>query len=354
MVTDVSLSNITDLSAGQIELLEAVGVDRLTALAKSAPGPLLTELKRANLMLGLVANLPSEEEVRRWVTEARDKAGHRLAATVSSAKPVQVGGRNVTQSLPEAIPISPRSLMERGITLVDVPVLREIDWDLDGEGNLPLEPVISSAVAAEKEAVSKSEEEAPAPQSFVSRGSQLTARPTRKDPLVVKRATDNVKVSADAKPEIKPLQGKGRQLVNAPRPETNKGREPHSRSYIRGVLHPRPWHVRSGALVSLLALPMIPLTFVGLGLMAAFPEKWMLFLPIPILAVVAGLLYLIVATKPRCRICGQPMFVPKRCFRHVKAHRFPLIGYIIPTALHMLTFKWFRCIFCGTAVRLKE
>ena len=40
--------------------------------------------------------------------------------------------------------------------------------------------------------------------------------------------------------------------------------------------------------------------------------------------------------------------------KHIKAHRFPGMGYVVPLCFHMLTFGWFRCSSCGTPVRLKK
>jgi hypothetical protein len=74
-----------------------------------------------------------------------------------------------------------------------------------------------------------------------------------------------------------------------------------------------------------------------------------LFLPVP------GAAYLIWAVGDgRCRICNQLLFVPRRVNKNSKAHHAPLLGYIVPTALHLLVFRWFRCTYCGTAVRVKE
>jgi hypothetical protein len=66
------------------------------------------------------------------------------------------------------------------------------------------------------------------------------------------------------------------------------------------------------------------------------------------------LLYFLVSFHASCRVCGQKCFVPRECLKNKKAHHLPVLGYILPTALHMLVFRWFRCAHCGTPIRLKE
>jgi hypothetical protein len=46
--------------------------------------------------------------------------------------------------------------------------------------------------------------------------------------------------------------------------------------------------------------------------------------------------------------------VPKHCLKNRKAHHLPLLGHIGAVALHVMTFKWFNCTFCGTAIRIKK
>lgn len=134
--------------------------------------------------------------------------------------------------------------------------------------------------------------------------------------------------------------------------ELNAGKKLHSRNYIRGVLHPQPVRVWFGALISVVTLMLLPATFVAGGLMLAKYSLW--FAVIPAAFLLFGILYFIYARGIKCRICGQPLFSPKACHRHPKAHRIPILGYILPTSIHMLFFHWFRCMYCGTSVRMKE
>jgi hypothetical protein len=150
-------------------------------------------------------------------------------------------------------------------------------------------------------------------------------------------------------------------LICSPRKKTNKGRQPGTRRYIRGVLHTRPFSVISGAVVTLLVIIALPCSL-GAGallfLSAELPDyfgwvpSWLLAAPIalPIL----GICYLIWGVNGSCRVCGQKLFVHRPHIKSPKAHRISGLGYILPLCIHVLVFCWFRCTHCGTSIRLKE
>jgi hypothetical protein len=150
-------------------------------------------------------------------------------------------------------------------------------------------------------------------------------------------------------------------LIRAPRVETNKGKDPNSRRYIRGVLHSHPFSLAVGAMVTLLLGVLLPVAIVSAGLLLLSREvplhfswvpQW--FLAFPLALPLVGVSYLIWGLNGSCRICGQRQFVPRMCLKNSKAHHIPGLGYIVPVALHMLFFRWFRCTYCGTPVRLKK
>jgi len=124
------------------------------------------------------------------------------------------------------------------------------------------------------------------------------------------------------------------------------------RSQIRGVSHPQPLKMKFGAFVTLVLLLLFPVSAVLLGSILLGAPIWVLYGLVA--SAVVFLVYLTQFSSCRCRVCGQSQFAPKKCRRHVKAHYVQGLGYIIPTALHMLLFSWFRCIFCGTSIRLKN
>ena len=143
--------------------------------------------------------------------------------------------------------------------------------------------------------------------------------------------------------------------------ETNKGRSPRSRTYIRGVLHSHPVGLSIGAVLTLALGIMLPLAIASAGLLllsGEWPErfgwvpKWLLAFPLSL--PLFGIAYVIFAMRGSCRICGQKLFVPRLCLKNSKAHHVRGLGYIVPVSLHMLLFRWFRCTYCGTPVRLKK
>lgn len=150
-------------------------------------------------------------------------------------------------------------------------------------------------------------------------------------------------------------------VLRAALPETNRGVNPESRRYIRGVLHTHPQTLWWGAVFTLLCHLLIPAgIFAAFALLAKdqgqslfrWVPHWFLFIPVSVFVV--GLLYLTVSYSCSCRICGQKCFVPRNCLKNRKAHHIPILGYIFAVALHMLIFRWFRCTYCGTPVRLKQ
>lgn len=65
-------------------------------------------------------------------------------------------------------------------------------------------------------------------------------------------------------------------------------------------------------------------------------------------------IYLGLRKRSRCSVCGIQIFsfgLKEINYNH-KAHHIVLLGHNIPTALHVLLFKWFRCPACGTSQRI--
>lgn len=147
----------------------------------------------------------------------------------------------------------------------------------------------------------------------------------------------------------------------AGRPSRRKQRirsqgEDLSRWVVRGVVHPRPVHVWLGALVSVvwrLALVTGVAGFLYLLIQVKNPSAYR----VEVIAgfavlVVLGLIQLHFASRSRCRICSCNLFYSKNCHKNRKAHHIPGFGYVGSLALHLLLFRWFRCMYCGTAIRL--
>lgn len=150
-------------------------------------------------------------------------------------------------------------------------------------------------------------------------------------------------------------------LLRAPRPETNAGRKPGSKFYIRGVLHDRPYVVWFGGVFLILLQICIPLSVIAAPLLILSDQmpadfdwvpSWIIAFPVAL--PVLGILYALIGTRAKCRVCAQRMYVPKQCLKNKKAHHLPLFGYIGAVAMHVVTFRWYNCTFCGTSIRIKK
>jgi hypothetical protein len=413
------LIHIEGIGSDEVELLEATGWTDPHALAKANPELLVKEITAANEMLRIVARTPERHTVEHWISSAarfldptvpkkRRTRGRAVVADDASAKPARRGGRksakvavpdmpvveaapvevpaaavdsgeaalealtgpvnfeaepDVIEMLsvaPFALPIPARTLAEKGIAPSEIPVaplLNRALGDLDvrvtverpRRKDLPAAPGDGRRAGA-----AAAVQVADLGFSFGRRGfdpSKIrTIEDAQGDAPLVRVAT------AKAGPEDERLT-----LLRSPRPETNAGRDPKSRFYIRGVLHDRPFVVWFGGLFVVLLQLCIPLAVIAAPLLILsdqVPEKfswvpgWVIAFPIalPLLA----LLYGLVGARAKCRVCAQRMYVPKHCLKNRKAHHLPLLGHIGAVALHVMVFKWFNCTFCGTSIRIKK
>lgn len=130
-----------------------------------------------------------------------------------------------------------------------------------------------------------------------------------------------------------------------------------ARSVERGVPYPQPGKLVYVSLLVLLnkftllsAIIILPLslflqsTLFGLTVV----------LPVMIVFFVVGTLHFLATHRTRCRVCSCHFFRIRRCDKHRLSHFLPLIGYTFAAALHLILYKWMRCMYCGTAIRLKQ
>jgi len=90
---------------------------------------------------------------------------------------------------------------------------------------------------------------------------------------------------------------------------------------------------------------------VVMPLLTLLDKEMFFWAPYTILLLFVGvLIYFMFTGKASCPICNQKQFAPKNCLKHRDAHKLPVIGYMLPTALHAIYYRWFKCIFCGTSV----
>ena len=351
----LELKKIEGISETSLQLLEASGIDRLAILAALDVDYLVAELKLANETISLVKRVPSNAVVLRWITQAAAIVGVEPADdTLPEIEPAVNFEANpeVAEMLaraPCAIPLPAKIMMGKGLQVSDVPagiILNRYSGDLDVRIGSTKPPKLDLPIRRQSsnfETISKSS----ARVTFVANPAQ-PANP-------IKEKGNRIPGSKSGHEEDRVA------LIRTPRVETNLGKNPESRQYIRGVLHPHPWHLRVGAVFTLLLLVNLPLAVVSAFLLLASDQKpenfawvpqWWLAFPIALLF--TGLGYLLWGLTGKCRICNQKLFVSKSAFKHIKAHRITGMGFVVPLCLHLLAFKWFRCSSCGTPVRLKK
>jgi hypothetical protein len=158
----------------------------------------------------------------------------------------------------------------------------------------------------------------------------------------------------DGKFRVEPLQRIPGQNIAppTPRPKFMDGELP--RSVERGLTHPQPLLIRTTA-VLLMICQLLLLATIIVGPIKAIEgrEAFIQVAWIPITFFAVGLVYLLMARKCRCRVCSCHFFFVKRCFKHRNAHKLRFLGYAGSAALHVILFRWMRCMYCGTAIRMR-
>jgi hypothetical protein len=322
------------ISGDSAQLLCAVGVESFLALSQSDPASLLEEIEHANSHLGLVEHLPNLDQLVTWIEEARNRLDEAESTAVTRLDEVI---ELIPISVVKAFPVSKESILKNKIEVGDVPVMDEFlegrDLYVEEVRNIDSEP--SEIKATVREISSKR-------------------------PSLTNSSKEDIKesISGSERSEVAPLErNKAFDLRKMATPELNAGRTMHSRAYIRGVLHPQPVRVKFGAFLSLLTIVLLPFSLIAGIALLFFNDAHELVIwsaAVPVASVVLGLMYLMFARPVKCRVCGQAIFEAKSCRRNPQGHHIPLFGYILPTSLQLLIFHWFRCMYCGTSVRLKE
>ena len=377
-------SNIPGIAPSSVELLEAVGYDDVAALLTSDHEVLHTELVKANRLLQLADEDPTAEQVVEWIYYSADLLGKPLPESIAGLVvlpgedaskgepqeeqpaqedkvPVDVvddGPRPVNyETSPEvqamlagspfALPMPARLLMENQVSVSQIPagiMLNYYVGDLDVRVNqsAPQAPDpgslgYSSQVFHEQKGhgLDVSRVKTAAEQQQLAQGPPAMRAPSPEDDRI--------------------------SLIRTTRDETNKGRNPESRWFIRGVLHTNPISMYLGAFATLCITILMPASVIAAALLILSSEmaeqfdwvpSWLVWIPAALF--VDGMLYLFFGAGARCRVCNQKLFIHRPHLKNSKAHRFPGLGFVVPLCLHILVFRWFRCTHCGTSIRLKE
>ena len=345
------LLTIPGLDSSSLELLEAAGLRCLKDLALADRDSLVRELERAHRVLKLEGTAPESDALGNWIVWAREQTGLMIeddaVSVLDHEKDIRV--QAMLRSSPLAIPLPDTMLTERNLGFDDIPdglLLNAYPGKLDVRTDKRIPRARGGA------------------DDFAAHVHVMDTPYQSRLDIDVSRLK-SMKDAGSRKLRVHAVPGGGRSphadLVRAPRPETNEGRDPRSRRYVRGVLHPYPLGLYIGAILTLVMVVFTPMAVAVAFLLLLSRElpdmfywvdrTWLAFpLALPVLA----LAWLFWGFSGKCRICNQKLFIHRPHRKNAKAHYLPLIGYVIPLCVHMIVFHWFRCSHCGTPVRLKK
>lgn len=169
----------------------------------------------------------------------------------------------------------------------------------------------------------------------------------------------------EGKIRVSPLEGRhvgNRTGFDEVKPSFLSGRFPKFKE--RGVPYPQPGKLFFTSLIVMSARVMLVITLIVLALSFFIGTQGIimnktdygLWVVIPVISVflLSCLMHFISTHQTRCRVCSCQFFRFRRCDKHRLAHRIPIFGYAFGSALHLVLFKWMRCMYCGTAIRLRQ
>ncbi len=350
----LKINEILGINSNDADLLDMAGIRDAKHLAEQDLEKLLEKIIRANVILQFPSGVPDAKKVEGWIRSANESFSPNKSDFKSASFTTAVnyeGSEQVAVMLanaPCAIPLPGKYLANKKIRVSDIPaglLLNRYSGDLDVRIGNP-----------------------ESPQADVPQRRQVSTAQIRQMSQSKNFDSSNLKTidpnAAPVQRAAKSKQGHEEDrvaLIRAPRESTNRGKNPRSRNYIRGVLHTHPWHLRIGAFFTLILIPLLPTAIIASFLLLLFSiseetfpwiPKWIISFPIAL--PVIGFGYLIWGLSGKCRVCSQRLFAHKQAIKHAKAHRLLCMGYVVPLSIHLLLFSWFRCSSCGTPVRLKK
>lgn len=342
-----------------LRLLEAGGYQSVEELAVQSPDDLAARLTDAAARLG-VPSVISREDAARLVARARTLVPAGAAAPPAANPPTSAN--SMAAPPPHSQPSAPAA-----VNLDDVPEAIAI-------------PVAGAAPkqSAPKQSSPKQpspKQPSPVPVRPVQQPANGAARSTAADlndrarsatlppKSAPKKAFRNFDAYVSGETPVEPLPrnpaADEEEVDGALKRFNYKPGEPIPRLVRRGVPHPRPYYLAFCAMIVLIFRALMLTVIIGtpIVLWPAFArgDKQPLFQFLWVIGgwLLTGLLYLCFTLRARCRVCTNQIFWSKRCFKNQRAHRVPGLGFVASLALHALLFGWFRCMYCGTAIRLK-
>jgi len=336
-----TLLDIEGIDSVTGSLLEAAGYTDLDALMSNKPEVIYAELAKANKMLNMMEHEPSLELVKSWFESLTEKIENG-SVVVADSQPNSILSTDpsiVEYRAPSALPLSEDFVENQQIVLVQLPKVTKIS-------DQPRNTEVSLEASERKKSPKPLDKK-------VKDHAIRRVEPTKPevDKAKLQSIDDYRKNGNDVTPHEKQ---KDANNVREAMSDTNANVDPSSKKYIRGVLHNDAQRTYFGAWGQILACVLLVSSIAPIVYILFQPEQYIWGWMTPALLFLALVAYVLLARKSSCPVCRQRQFVPKACRKHVKAHTWPMLGNMLPTAWHLVRYKWFRCIFCGTSIRLKE
>jgi hypothetical protein len=373
-----ALTAIPGLNPEFIELLEGAGIRTAGALAKLSPVEAHKRLEMIAWQKGRVQQAPSLATVQQWVRQATDLPGaleeipaalpapdwdqgddlpevivldkatlpvknvyvppaqRARRATSASALPPMGIPLTSAENLPEAVPYTPAAQAGYHAPVSHLPAAAPL---APGPRPAVAAPTMAPSLGNVTSAVASDVASLPAALPTFTTFDQYEAGETRVAPL------NRLSIDAPAEP-LEP--GRTMDRLNAA--------ESLSRWVQLGVQHPSPGLLIIGAFISLLWRLAVLGALIGVPWLLLTAERGsdhrMEVLIAGGVLLVLGIAQLIIINKARCRICSCHLFYSRDCVKNRKAHHIFGLGFTASLALHLLIFQWFRCMYCGTAIRM--
>lgn len=338
------LLEIEGFDEAMAELFEAAGFVEETSVFAVSKEELFSELSKANEMLQIVENLPTMEALASWQELLSD-------GKVEIEPEVQDSPVITPQSAARELKPVPRALSVAVAIPLSDGFVEEHALDLSV---LPAAEVVDDTVLELRKHISARDQHLFRSSTTPPKESEAVVTATEKRKLDIER----VKTLEEFREEgghVEPLERSSElDLTKTPKAGNNLGLSPTSRRYLRGVLHKEPVRTVFGSVAFILVQILLVLAIAPIIYILSSPDDYIWGLLSPLLLVIAGVIYVAFARQVGCPVCRQRQYVPKECRKHMKAHTLPFLGHMLPTALHIILFKWFHCIFCGTSIRVKE
>ena len=338
----MDLQNISHIPNYGIELLEAIGCLHTRSLSRKKAEALFTDVIKANDLLKLTNEELSVEQVNDWIIQAQEIEGLENIDKEPSNDESNISNLTIFERHPQVITYlknAPEAERLRGQLIKDAKLAVS-----DIPEGIMLDSCDESQVLRTPSGL------------FILNDIPVPERPSSGE---IKEGFNDFDSFMSGETAVAPLErGEASESITMGE-DLNENVSPSSRRYIKGVFHPQAGDLKLAAASFLFLNLVCVLSFLLILYVTILGDLTdghaiAIFIVSLGVFVVALVTYLLLANKSNCKICGQKQFTPKRCIKHKKAHHIPIIGYMLPTALQMLIFHWFYCIYCGTAVRFKK